>query len=96
MAICFLDANAVKGVREYVNSDPEFKLASQYVVADILLAAGDAKCIVKIREGAISEILVEPNLYGCIGASTSKARKTGGASFSSPFRLPGIKAFSGR
>jgi hypothetical protein len=67
MAICFLDAAAVKGVREYVNNDPEFKLASQYVVADILLVAGDSKCIVKVREGAISEILLNPTFMDAWG-----------------------------
>ncbi|MGD0489234.1 MAG: hypothetical protein ABSB94_18865 [Syntrophorhabdales bacterium] len=67
MAIRFMDPAAVDGVRDYVNNDPEFKLASKYVVADILLGAGDFKCIVKVREGAISEIFLNPTFMDAWG-----------------------------
>jgi len=60
MAIRFLDPKSIDGVRAYVNNDPEFRLASKFVIADILLGVGDSECIVKIREGLVSEIQLNP------------------------------------
>jgi hypothetical protein len=60
MAIRFLDPREMEGIRNHVNGDPEFKLAARYMLTNILLEVGDSRCIVKVREGAISEMLANP------------------------------------
>ncbi len=60
MAIGFIDPNKVERFREGINSDPEFKLAAQFMSKDILLGVGEAQCLVKISDGVITEMLVNP------------------------------------
>lgn len=60
MAIRFMDPNEAESVRSYVNSDPEFRLAASRMMTNVLLKAGDSGCVVKVREGVVSEILANP------------------------------------
>ena len=56
----FLDPIEINRVRDAVNADAEFRLASRFFSKDILLVAGDSKCIVKVREGVVTEIELNP------------------------------------
>ncbi|MBI4522506.1 MAG: hypothetical protein HY695_01695 [Deltaproteobacteria bacterium] len=60
MRIRFLDPNETAHVREAINRDPEFRLASKFFSKDILLVVGESKCMVKLREGVITEIKLNP------------------------------------
>jgi len=60
MSLRFLDPSGTTRVRDAINSDPEFKLASRFFSKDILLIVGEAKCIVKLREGVVAEIKLNP------------------------------------
>ena len=56
----FLDPIEINRVRDAVNTDAEFRLASRFFSKDILLVAGDSKCIVKVRDGVVTEIKLNP------------------------------------
>jgi hypothetical protein len=60
MSIRFLNPSETAYVRNVINSDPEFKLARRFFSKDILLIVGDAKCIVKLRDGVVIEIKLNP------------------------------------
>lgn len=60
MTIRFLNPSETAYVRDTINSDPEFRLASRFFSKDILLIVGDTKCIVKLREGNVTEIRLNP------------------------------------
>ena len=57
----FLDPIEINRVRDAVNTDAEFRLASRFFSKDILLVAGDSKCIVNVREGVVIEIKLNPS-----------------------------------
>ncbi len=59
MAVRFIEPNYVEVFREAINSDPEFKLAARFLSEDVLLEVGDCKCIVKVRDGVITQLKVE-------------------------------------
>jgi len=61
MEICFLDPSRTKKVIERLNSDPEFRIAAKFMTQDILLGAGETKCIVRARDGIITEIAFDPS-----------------------------------
>jgi len=61
VAIRFLDPNEAVYVRERINSDPEFRIAVKFMSEDILIGVGDAQCIIKAREGVITEIAHNPS-----------------------------------
>jgi hypothetical protein len=61
MAVRFMNPKEIALVSDAINSDPEFKLASRFFSKDILLIVGDAKCIVKLRDGNVTEIKLNPN-----------------------------------
>jgi len=54
MSVRFLTPSETAHVRDAINADPEFKLASRFFSKDILLIVGDAKCIVKLRDGNVT------------------------------------------
>ena len=56
----FLNSSETAHVRDAINSDPEFKLASRFFSKDILLIVADAKCIVKLHDGNVTEIKLNP------------------------------------
>ena len=60
MTIRFLNPSETAYVRDSINNDPEFRLASRFFSKDILLIVGDAKCIVKLRDGNVTEIKLNP------------------------------------
>jgi len=40
-------------------ADPEFKIAARFMSKDVLLEVGNTKCIVKFRDGVITQIKSE-------------------------------------
>ena len=60
MKICFLDANELENVRNSINDDPEFRLAARFMSQEILIGAGDARCIISVRDGHLTEIRLDP------------------------------------
>jgi hypothetical protein len=58
--IRFLNPKEIDYVRERMNSDPEFRLAARYMTEDILFGVGGSRCIVKVRDGAVKEIALNP------------------------------------
>jgi hypothetical protein len=66
MPLCFLDSNEIRRLLEVINADAEFRLASRYFSKEILLVVGETGCIVKIRDGVVGEIRLNP-LHGGIG-----------------------------
>jgi hypothetical protein len=61
MGIRFFDANRIESVREKINRDAEFRIASRLMSLDILVAADDKQCIFKVRDGVIIDILLNPS-----------------------------------
>ena len=60
MKIRFLNPKEIEYVRERVNSDPEFRIAAKFMSEDIFLGAGDSPCIFKVRDGVVTEIVLNP------------------------------------
>jgi len=60
MTLRFIDPSEIAHVRDAINNDPEFKLASRFFSKDILLVVGESKCIFKMREGVVIEIKLDP------------------------------------
>jgi len=60
MAVIFLDSNKVEQLRNTLNNDAEFKLAARLMSEDVLLEVGDSSCIVRVREGVVTEIKLAP------------------------------------
>jgi hypothetical protein len=60
MAIRFMDPKGAEDIRNYVNGDAEFKLAATHMMTNVQLQVGDARCVIKVREGKVSEILANP------------------------------------
>jgi hypothetical protein len=61
MSVRFLTPSETAHVRDAINADPEFKLASRFFSKDILLVVGDSKCIVRVRDGNVTEIKLNPS-----------------------------------
>jgi hypothetical protein len=61
MEIYFLDPKRAETVRERINGDPEFLIAARYMSKDILIAADDQQCIFKVRDGVITDIVMNPS-----------------------------------
>ncbi len=55
-----MNSNDSAHVREVINGDPEFRLASRFFSKDILLIVNDSKCIVKVRDGVVVELKHNP------------------------------------
>jgi pimeloyl-ACP methyl ester carboxylesterase len=60
MKLRFLNPTETTDVRDVINSDPEFKLASRFFSKDILLIVGDAKSMVRVRDGTVTDIKLNP------------------------------------
>lgn len=56
MGVRFMDPNETSRVREAINADAEFRLASRFFSKDVQFVVGDSKCIVKVRDGVVTEI----------------------------------------
>jgi pimeloyl-ACP methyl ester carboxylesterase len=74
MPLCFLDSNQIRHLLEVINADAEFRLARRNFSKDILLVVGDTGCIVKIRDGVVGEIRLDPTFMNpwsfCLKGST--------------------------
>lgn len=62
MGIRFMDPNEVERFRRGINSDPEFRLAAKFLSRDMLLEVGESKCLVRIRDGVVTEMSLNPSL----------------------------------
>jgi hypothetical protein len=60
MAIRFMDPKESEDIQSYVNDDPEFRLAAGRMMTNVLLQVGDSRCVIKVREGVVSEIHPNP------------------------------------
>jgi hypothetical protein len=60
MTVIFLDSSKVEQLRDAMNNDAEFKLAARFMSEDILLEVDDFRCIVKVRDGVVEEIKLDP------------------------------------
>jgi hypothetical protein len=60
MNIRFLNSGDIAHVTEAINGDPEFRLASRFFSKDFLLVVGESKCIVKVRDGVVMELKLNP------------------------------------
>jgi hypothetical protein len=61
MTVAFLDPGKIEPLRQSINRDPEFKMAARYMSEDILLEVESARCIVRVRNGAVHEIKLGPS-----------------------------------
>jgi len=59
MAIRFIDPLNSKRYCKAVNADPEFKIAARYMTKDACIEVGDVRCIVKFRDGVVTQIKTE-------------------------------------
>ena len=60
MAVVFLDSSKVERFRNAMNNDAEFKLAARFMSEDVLLEVDDSQCIIKVRDGVVTEIKLTP------------------------------------
>jgi len=60
MSIIFLDSNKVERLRNVINNDAEFKLAARFMSEDVLLEVDDSRSIIKVRDGVVTEIKLNP------------------------------------
>jgi hypothetical protein len=59
MAVHFIDPKNASYFVEVLNNDPEFKIAARYMTKDACIEVGNIKCIVKVRDGVVTEIKSE-------------------------------------
>ena len=59
MAVCFVDPKNSESCRGNLNADPEFKIAARYMTKDVCIEVGAIKCIVKFRDGVVTQIQSE-------------------------------------
>jgi len=59
MAVCFIDPKNAVEFKDILNADKEFKIAARYMTKDVCIEAGDTKCIVKFRDGVVTQIKSE-------------------------------------
>jgi hypothetical protein len=60
MRVIFLDSSKLERLRNTMNNDTEFKLAARYMSEDILLEADDSRCRVRVHNGVVTEIRLDP------------------------------------
>src|SRR4029077_14652827 len=60
MTFRFINPSETAHILDAINNDPEFKLASRFFAKDILLVVGDSKCIIKVRDGVVTEVKLNP------------------------------------
>ncbi len=61
MRVRFMEPEEIAHVRDAINHDPEFRLASRFFSQDILLVVGESKCLVKVRDGVITDMTLDPS-----------------------------------
>lgn len=60
MTIRFLEPANIKQYQETINNDPEFKIASNCMTQDMVLGVGTQQCLIKINEGVVTTININP------------------------------------
>ena len=60
MKIRFLNSDELGYVREKINSDQEFQIASRFMNENVLLEVDKTQCILKIRDGLVNDIMINP------------------------------------
>jgi hypothetical protein len=60
MAVIFKDPEKIERLRNALNSDPEFKLASKFMSEDVLFEVDNAQCIARVRDGIVVEMKLTP------------------------------------
>jgi hypothetical protein len=60
MTVVFLDSSKVEGLRHAINNDTEFKFAARFMSEDVLLEVDESRCIVKVQDGVVTEIELNP------------------------------------
>lgn len=59
MAVHFINPDKTSSIVDVLNSDPEFKIAARYMTKDVCVEVGKTKCIIKFRDGVITQIKSE-------------------------------------
>ncbi len=59
MEVLFPSADEAERARVAINRDPEFVLAARHLSSEILLREGGSVCLVRLRDGVISEIRLD-------------------------------------
>ena len=59
MGVCFIEPKNAGSLRDELNADPELKIAARYMTKDVCIEAGSTKCIVKFRDGVVTQIKSE-------------------------------------
>ena len=59
MAVHFIIPDKTSSIVDVLNSDPEFKIAARYMTKDVCIEVGKTKCIVKFRDGVITQMKSE-------------------------------------
>ena len=62
MAVRFIEPAEIERFRQAINDDPEFKLSARLMTKDILLGVGESQCLIRIKDGVIIEMLLNPPL----------------------------------
>ena len=55
MVIRFIDPKNAISFRDILNADPELKIAARYMTKDACIEIGNVKCIVKFRDGVVTQ-----------------------------------------
>jgi hypothetical protein len=56
MAVRFIDPKNSESYCGILNADPEFKIAARYMTKDVCIEVGNTKCILKFRDGVVTQI----------------------------------------
>jgi pimeloyl-ACP methyl ester carboxylesterase len=56
-----LDRDETRYVQKRINGDEEFRIAARFMSHDILFGCGERQCIVRVREGILTNIVFDPS-----------------------------------
>lgn len=59
MEVLFTSADEAERARVAINRDPEFILAARHLSSEILFREGGSVCLLRLRDGVISEIRLD-------------------------------------
>jgi hypothetical protein len=59
MTVRFIEPLNTESFRKTINADPEFKIAARYMTEDACIEVGNTRCIVKFRDGIVTQIKTE-------------------------------------
>jgi hypothetical protein len=62
MIVKFLEPDKTELLRNMMNEDPEFKLAARFMSKDVRIGAGESACLIKVLDGIVKEIRLNPFL----------------------------------